>query len=588
MGTNYIKKARDVRLPVVTDLHVNTFASGITNEEGGYIYNGIIMKYPNGKYYVTQRPTVNVVIDPDTESVTANKGRGVYYWDQVGAGNYMITDYVNTGYVESSDTPDIYMVNDDTVYKTDYGTACTGSSLTSGNTKVYIKELEDKIVFLDAVNNEMFYIDDGTASVLKPMNFAYAAENMTFTAATDTITTTSTLSPLMNAGDKFTVSGTTNYDSTTFTVSSHSGTSIVVTNDIGTDEGPVSTTLTPYPALPQNNSLELADGLVVLDKTMYVLAKDGTIWGSAISDAQDWTDGLNVITAEREEDQGVFIAKHHDNIVVFGKTTIEFFYDAGNPVGSPLATRDDISYNIGCADPYSVWVNGDTIYFLGRDPTGQVQVYLLSSFELSIISTSTLSSYFSSANSYLGSGFTAGGINYYILTTYITAAGEISPYETHVYNSLSKTWTEWEYGDSSLTTEFPIISMTNTSDTGFGQFTTGEVFTINDNFIPSEGGNNISMRIRIDHFDNDSRDWKYAHQLRYVGDSTNNSQTITVKWADDNNTTYSAGRTIDISNSKDKLTRLGRFKSRSHQIEYSGSEQIRIEGLDLDITEGTH
>ena len=70
MGTSYVRKQRTVRLPVATDLQVNKFSSGVTTQEGSYIYNGIILKYPQSdKYYITQRPSFSTVIDPAEEAV---------------------------------------------------------------------------------------------------------------------------------------------------------------------------------------------------------------------------------------------------------------------------------------------------------------------------------------------------------------------------------------------------------------------------------------------------------------------------------------------------------------------------------------
>lgn len=141
-----------------------------------------------------------------------------------------------------------------------------------------------------------------------------------------------------------------------------------------------------------------------------------------------------------------------------------------------------------------------------------------------------------------------------------------------------------------MTTDFPLIDFTAAGSSlgGYGQLTTGAVVQVADNFTPTEDGSNVTMKIRMDNFDNGNRDWKFAHRMRYVGDSTSAAQTLTIRWADNNNDTYSTGRTIDISSPNNKLTRLGRFKSRSHELEYSGSEQVRIEGLDLDVTDGVH
>ena len=591
MGTNYVKKSRTVRLPIATSTKINQFSNGASTERGSYILNGIILKYPDEKLYVTQRPTITSAYDPDDIPITVDRGRGIYYWDDTGVGQYVEETYwTPETYAEGSDTPALFIVNGPEIYKGSYATVTTGATITTGTTRLYMAELGADLVFADPENNEMWYVSTGTATVLKTMTFAAVTESCVFADANpDTITTTSTWSPLMVAGDVFKVSGTT-LNEGTYTVASHSGTLITLVAGDALAAETISCTLTPYGALPQNNSRSLAHGIVTLDQTMYVLATDGTVWGSTIGNAKKWTDALNVITAEREEDQGVFITKHFEHIVIFGRRTIEFMYDAGNPTGSPLAVRQDIAYNVGCADPNSVWRYEDEVYFLGRNASGQVQVYRLKDFKIEPISTSTLSTFFTQTGyTYVGSGFQAGGNTFYVLSVGDSSSGDMVSKETHVYNATTNSWTEWDYSGADPD-KFPMISATSVGvdSTGYGQFTNGLIFTLTDTLVPSEDSVDLTMTIRSDHFDADSRDWKYAHQLRFVGDATAASQNITIKWADDSNASYSTGRTIDISNSNNKLTRLGRFKSRSHQVDYSGSEQIRIEGLDLDVSEGTH
>ena len=589
MGTSYTKKQRTVRIPAVTDMQINHFSGGTKTEIGSYVYNGIILKYPNKVYYVTQRPTVTIEYEPaDVVGLTDYAGRAVYYWDEIGIGAYVEDSYVDANYVQSSDTPALYLANLDTIYKDSYSTACS-PTITAGTTRMYIKELGSTLVFLDAENNEMWYTLSGSATIIRPMNYTTTvAENFTFSGST--LTTTSLSAIGMTAGDVFTVVTASGNNDGNYTFVSETGTPTVITVEETFPTGETSSsTLLPFSSLPPNNSRALAAGLVILDQTMYVLATDGTVWGSAIGNAQNWTDALNVLTAEQEEDQGVFIAKHHNNIAVFGTRTIEFLYNAGNATGSSLGIRADVSYNIGCADPNSVWQDGDIIYFLGRNLNGQVQAYMLQEFKITPISEPIMSSLLNTAGfRYIGSGFTSAGISYYVITTATAGSSNVTPIETNVYNTNTQTWTEWEHAGS--INRFPLINFTNTSGNspGYGMFTSGELVTITDNYVPTEAGNNLDMKIRLDHFDNGNRDWKFGHQLRYVGDATDSSANLTVKWSDDTNNNYSAGRTIDISNSKDKLTRLGRFKSRSHELSYSGSEQIRIEGLDIDITEGTH
>jgi hypothetical protein len=221
----------------------------------------------------------------------------------------------------------------------------------------------------------------------------------------------------------------------------------------------------------------------------------------------------------------------------------------------------------------------------------------------------------------IGSGLSSGGITYYLLTTYsLNPDGNIEPAVTYAYNSNSKMWTEWEYAGDDID-NFPLVGYTITDDSRIGEgiMAGGSLAWANDNYMPTDstlsdtalyvasgyvasgyvevGGGigseaNITMIVRTDNWDGGSRDWKFAHQIRYVGDSTTNSQDLIIRWNDDNNVSindsYTGSRTIDISSPLNKLTRLGRFKSRSFEFEYSGDEQIRVEGLDLDVSEGTH
>lgn len=535
MGTNYVKKARTTRLPLITDTQINAFDTGFVQSRGSYILNGTILKYPDGTPYVTQRPAIEVFNSPSDSSITDTRGRGIFYWAGHGVDN-------------------LYFVNNDTVYVGNYGST-VGTFTNSGTEKVEIAELNGRIVFIDAQGQEMWYVDSTAPGTLVAMTGA------------------------------------------------------------------------SFAALPQNNSRTLAHGVAVLDQTMYVLATDGTVWGSALGDITDFSDGLNVLTAEKEDDEGVYIAKHYDHIVVFGRRTIEFFYDAANPAGSPLAVRQDISHNIGCADPNSVWRNGDDLYFLGIDTSGQIQPYVLREFHPIPIANTTITSYLTTTKSLdnvltIGAGMSSGGITYYALTVYnLDQNGNIDPTATYVYNSSTQYWTEWEFAGSAVDS-FPLVGYTITDDSRIGEgiMADGRLIWLHDNYVPvditievssseyvttgyvnagyfvTSGGigqsDNITLKIRIDNFDASSRDWKFAHQLRYVGDSTATPQDLIIRWNDDNNIatgdSYTGNRTIDISSPLHKLTRLGRFKSRSHELEYSGSEQIRIEGLDLDITEGVH
>lgn len=89
-------------------------------------------------------------------------------------------------------------------------------------------------------------------------------------------------------------------------------------------------------------------GVAYLDGTIYVMDSKGVIYGSDLLAPLSWN-ALNFISAISEADAGVAIARQLDNIIAFKETSIEFFYDAGNSVGSPLAKVPNALLEIGLA-----------------------------------------------------------------------------------------------------------------------------------------------------------------------------------------------------------------------------------------------
>lgn len=69
-------------------------------------------------------------------------------------------------------------------------------------------------------------------------------------------------------------------------------------------------------------------------------------------------------------------------------------------------------------------------------------------------------------------------------------------------------------------------------------------------------------------------------------DTTENSQTFTVKHADEGTTTFTTTGTIDTSYLQKELHQGGRFVQRNFQLEYSGDEQFFLEGYGIDAELG--
>ena len=85
----------------------------------------------------------------------------------------------------------------------------------------------------------------------------------------------------------------------------------------------------------QTPALPLAKGAVYLDDMVFVMTTSGRIYNSGIENPTSW-DALDYISKTAEADGGVALAKHLNFIVAWGDFSGEFFYNAGNPTGSPL------------------------------------------------------------------------------------------------------------------------------------------------------------------------------------------------------------------------------------------------------------
>ena len=236
-------------------------------------------------------------------------------------------------------------------------------------------------------------------------------------------------------------------------------------------------------------------------------------------------------------------------------------------------------------------------------------------FQVSKISTSTLDSFITQTvtrDNYfaVGSGLSGQGHIYYTLTLYTTPS-DISPAITLVYDDLTGLWGEWTTTVSDLT-KFDLVSWSKregeTERFGEGIMSNGDLVSVNDNLMvqdtlngatyvitgyvadnyvlsTADVGTVIDMKSRLGMFDGGQNEWKYPTQYRFVGDTTESSQTLTLKWANENNSSFNTGKTMDTSKYQ-KITRPGRYRRRNHEMTYSGTERLRLEALETDPVAG--
>ena len=212
---------------------------------------------------------------------------------------------------------------------------------------------------------------------------------------------------------------------------------------------------------PTNYPATTVPGIVYLDGTFYVATSDAKIYGSNIEDPTTWS-ALNYISAEIEPDGLVAIEKSLNYLVAFGQWTTEFFYDAGNPTGSPLSSVPNAFFTVGCASGTSVVRMENEVVWMSQTIQRGRQIMALSGFTPSIISTPEVDRILNAddlATVYAFSIKISGSV-FYVLTLKTSAI-------TLVYDFTTKQWHFW----TSITAQASKSITTITSTSGIATVT---------------------------------------------------------------------------------------------------------------------
>lgn len=189
--------------------------------------------------------------------------------------------------------------------------------------------------------------------------------------------------------------------------------------------------------LTATGGITTVPGVVYLDGYFFVMDKDAVIYGCELGAPTVWN-ALNFITANIEPGSGVALAKSQNYVIAFKTWSTEFFYDAGNAVGSPLSPVQSAFSLIGCASGDSVTNMDGTLFWASKTRQKGRSVHKMVGLQQQKISTPDIErilNHDSLANIY-SYGVKVSGHVMYIL-------GLKDSEITLVYDSASSSWTYW-------------------------------------------------------------------------------------------------------------------------------------------------
>ena len=304
---------------------------------------------------------------------------------------------------------------------------------------------------------------------------------------------------------------------------------------------------------------------------------DGTdsadIYNSDVDNPYSWNP-INFIVAEQFPDNLQALARQNNMLVAFGDTSTEFFYDAGNAAGTPLARNTSYTLQVGIAAPYALYQNEKFCLFVGQSQSGGRAVWMLDGFVPKKVSDEYIERQLDQLTheqimAVNGFGLRTNGHLFFVINLG-------SPYNySLVYDLEERMW--WE------STGVGYIQMTD-DDSGkavLQHATNGKIYHV-DPTVGTDDGVPIQMEVYTQKYDFDTMNLKSMQSINIVSDQVGTDTTMQLRWSDDDYRTWSDWRTINF-NPRAYFCNLGSFRRRAFNLKYTGGLPARFEAFEFDL-----
>jgi hypothetical protein len=491
------------------------------------------------KYYLKSRAGLSTV-----DTVAAGVGRGTYRW-VMGGTEYRYIVVGNTVYVNG-------VANTTLTTSTGY---CGFTEYINGtNTR--------QLVMLDGTNGYVWTTPGGTAEPIIPPNWA----------ASTAYTTGKRVKP--------TVSNNFFYEATTGGTSSGTQPTWPTVEGNTVVDGTVTWTCRggsfPTPHVPHP---------VFINAYLFVAKKDtADIYNSNLNEPLRWTAG-DFISAEMYPGNVVSLAKNNNYLYAIGDDSVEYFYDAANATGTPLARHDSAVQQFGCVAPSTVIQTEKEVIFIGETDNGGHTVWTIDGFKEREIGNPMVKGVLLAEGAALANAtaFCVRVSNQKLYVICLTS-------RTLVYSFDTTMWHEWDCGASGGSV---FLANYGTDGPGGAAYvldrSSGRLYAMSETYL-DDAGTNFQNQWVLDKEDFGTMNRKFMSRLSIIGDIPDYngaSNAITVDWSDDDYNTWSPTRSLSFNFDFPMITQLGNFRRRAFRFRYSAAKLIRLEGIEVDINVGS-
>lgn len=336
-----------VRIPFLDGVDLRPGQEGLLTKDR-YFLNGFFESIKNPMkqqtdFHFIKRPGFNTFL---TVSPTG-PGRGIYFWKKTSKiysvnNNRILSNSTDLGVIMSTSSGFVEFAETRPGATTQYLGINDGSSL-------YLIDQNDTVIVINnvAVTN---------VSVANPSVITAAGHGLQTGNKVIFKNITPATTPNINSVNGNNIFVITRIDANTFSIPINVTAGGVVTGSIGVFPG------------GNTGDLEFMDGY------WFVISQDGGIRNCSVDDPTTWPTTAGPIFAQMLPGVGVALARQNNVLVAFTDRHLQLFYDAANPVGSPLANIEQGEQQVGCVGTFAVASNENTIFWISNTLTGGYSV----------------------------------------------------------------------------------------------------------------------------------------------------------------------------------------------------------------------
>ena len=306
-----------------------------------------------------------------------------------------------------------------------------------------------------------------------------------------------------------------------------------------------------------------------MDGYLLMATSSGQIRNTYINSITSWPI-LGFITADTFGSPLEAIYQQKDQIVALTKNRVEFYFNNGNPVGSPLLRIDQNTVYVGLASRETLAWYGENCMFVGDASEGGRAVYQIASMKMADVSTPVINRFL------LNEGMSISSCTAWMAPVngqLIYCLNLVSSNRSFVYGQDTKLWSEWTTPTGN---RFNCVSAVYLNGITYLQdVSSGQIHKMSPT-IYQDNASSFTVQLQTERSNFGVYRRKTEKSVSLVGDSITGQ--VGVEVSDNDYSSWVSSGTIDMSLQQKKLTRLGAFYERAHRFSYTANSSFRVQG----------